>query len=637
MRNLFTNVAIGVLALLVMAVAYIWIAIKSVDLPGELVLASGSARNVSQYVEMRDGVRLAVDVWFPEDFRAGQQLPTAMRSTRYWRAQPVGFLTRAQIKFGDAEPEDAVSPEIQAFNDAGYAVVLVDVRGSGASFGDRPTEFGREEAEDLGEVAGWIAEQPWSNGRVGTWGVSYEGNTAAMTAAPANPAVTAIAPQYADFDAWSQLLWPGGVFAQGFITDWGELVGYLDDGDICSLAGVNGRSQCTVMKLTSKGVKRVDGSDSERLYEEALAEHNTPDVAQGARDAQYRDASFGESNETVASVSINGYKEGIERSGAAIFSWAGWMDAGTVNGALALFSTFSNPVRLVIGPWSHGGGHHTDPFLTDTAPTEPSNAEQHQMLVHFFDHYVKNDATEAGEGISEIRYYTFNEGWKTTTSWPPEGFTPVRWYFGADGALVRDVPKGRETVDEYTVDYTHTTGSKTRWHTQLGGGDVIYGNRVSEDAKLLTYTSEPLESDIEITGAVEVDLLVASTHEDGAFFAYLEIVAPDGMVRYITEGQLRAIHRQPCDEDPPYPVWGPCHSFHEDDATPLVPGEVARLQFGLFNTSVLVPAGHRIRIALSGHDGSVFDRYPAEGNPVWTVYRDRVRPSGVVIPMKDFQ
>jgi putative CocE/NonD family hydrolase len=637
MRNLFLKITVAVIALLVIAVVYVWVSILSVKLPGESVLATGSNRNTSQYVEMRDGVRLAVDVWFPENIELGQQLPTVMRSTRYWRAQDIGFLTRAQIKFGDADLSDAVSPEIQAFNEAGYAVVLADVRGSGASFGDRPTEFGRGEAEDLGAVAGWIAQQPWSNGRVGTWGVSYEGNTAAMTAAPANPAVTAIAPQYADFDAWSQLLWPGGVFAQGFINDWGELVGYLDAGDICSLAGVTGRSQCTVVKLATKGVKRVDGPDAERLYAEALAEHNTPDVALAARHVEYRDTYFGESTETISSLSINGYKEGIERSGAVIFSWAGWMDGGTVDGALALFSTFSNPVRLVIGPWSHGGGHHTDPFLPDTAPTEPSSAEQHQMLLDFFDHYVKSDASDHGDGIGEIRYYTFNEGWNATTSWPPEGFTSIQWYFGDDGVLTRDAPMERNATDEYAVDFAHTTGDKTRWHTQLGGSDVIYNNRAQQDARLLAYTSERLESDVEITGVVEVDLHVASTHADGAFYAYLEIVDPDGTVRYVTEGQLRAIHRKPCSEDPPYLVWGPCHSFNEADAAPLIPGEVTRLRFGLFNTSVFVPAGHRIRIAFAGHDASVFDRYPGEGDPVWTVYRDRTRSSSATIPIKSRQ
>jgi putative CocE/NonD family hydrolase len=633
MRDILKKAAIVSAVLVTVAVLVIGLLIRSVELPGEVLLADGTTRNVSQYVEMRDGVRLAVDVWLPENHHPGERLPTAMRSTRYWRAQDVGPLTRAQIRFTSTTPSDMMDADVQAFNEAGYAVVLVDVRGTGASFSDRQVEFGREEAEDLGEVAGWIANQTWSNGNVGTWGVSYEGNTAAMAAAPANPAIKAIAPQYADFDAWSQLLYPGGVFVQGFINDWGDAVRLLDAGDVCSLAEVSGFS-CTMVKLATKGVKRVDGSDAEQLYEEALREHQTLDVAAGAALAQYRDAPFGESDETIAGLSIHGYKEGIERSGAAIFSWAGWMDGGTVNGALALFSTFSNPVRLLIGPWSHGGGYHTDPFLTDDAPTDPPRAEQHGMLVDFFDNYLKESSTESAEGVGEIRYFTFNDGWKTTPSWPPGGFTATGWFFGEAGTLVRHTPTSSEAADEYEVDFTYTTGEQTRWHTQLGGGDVVYGDRAAQDAKLLTYTTEPMVTDVEITGTVEVDLHVASTHEDGAFFAYLELVDPDGTVRYVTEGQLRALHRKPCEVEPPYPLWGPCHSFSEEDAQPLVPGEPALVRFGLFNTSVLVPAGHRIRIALAGHDGSVFARYPTEGDPTWTVFRDRLRPSGVTIPMK---
>ncbi len=633
MGSTLKKVGIGIAVVVIVALIALWLSIRSVELPGEVLLPNGTARNVAQYVEMRDGVRLAVDVWLPENYQSGDRLPTAMRSTRYWRAQDTGLLMRAQIRFTSLSPQDMMDRSVQAFNEAGYAVVLVDVRGSGASFGDRPTEFGREEAADLGEVAGWIADQSWSNGNVGTWGVSYEGNTAAMAAAPAHPAIKAIAPQYADFDAWSQLLYPGGVFVRGFISDWGSAVRLLDAGDICSLAEVTGLS-CKMVRLATKGVKRVDGSDAERLYEAALLEHKTPDVAAGAELAQYRDAPFGESGETIAGLSVHGYREGIERSGAAIFSWAGWMDGGTVNGALALFTTFSNPVRLVIGPWSHGGGHHTDPFLAHDAPTEPSSLEQHGRLVEFFDHYLKEGSTNPAEGVGEIRYFTFNDGWKTTTSWPPDGLTPTRWYFGEEGTLVREPPRSREASDEYTVDFTHTTGAQTRWHTQLGGGDVIYGSRAEQDRKLLTYTSEPLDKDVEITGTVEVDLHVASTHADGAFFAYLEIVDPDGTVRYLTEGQLRAIHRKPCVTDPPYPLWGPCHSYNEADALPLVPGEPTLIQFGLFNTSVLVPSGHRVRIALAGHDGSVFDRYPAQGDPTWTVFRDHPRASGVSIPMR---
>jgi hypothetical protein len=163
--------------------------------------------------------------------------------------------------------------------------------------------------------------------------------------------------------------------------------------------------------------------------------------------------------------------------------------------------------------------------------------------------------------------------------------------------------------------------------------DVVYPDRAEEDAKLLTYTSAPLETDVEITGSPIVTLYVASTETDGAFHVYLEDVAPDGRVTYITEGILRAIHRQVSEEEPLYEGSGPHRSFKRADAEPLVPGEVAEIRFNLYATSVLIKKGHRIRIAIAGHDGSMFARYPAEGTPVLTVQRNSVYPSHVELPM----
>lgn len=620
----------GILVVTVLIVAGVLVRYATVELPGEVTLPNGQLRNTALLVPVRDGTRLALDVWLPPGYTGEEPLPTAMRATRYWRAPDIGPLQRLLIGFGQQDADETVPGVVRAFNEAGYAVVLVDVRGSGASFGQRPTEFGREEALDLGDIAGWVAEQPWSNGRVGTWGVSYEGNTAAMAAVAGNPAIAAIAPQYADFDAHAQLLWPGGVFAGGFIRDWGTLVAALDRNDICALAEVEGFA-CRVVRLATSGVKPVDDGGAE--LREAVAGHRTPDVGAGAAELEFKDDAWGESGATVTELSIHGYQPEIERSGVPIYSWAGWQDAGTADGALSLFSTFSNPVRLSIGPWSHGGGFNTDPFLPDDAPTDPPSSEQFEMLVGFFDHYVRDGAAAPGEGVGEISYYTFGEGWKTTERWPPTGFERRRWYFGPERALLPAPPTGPGT-DSHTVDFTHTTGTRTRWHTQLGGNDVVYGDRAGADAALLVFTSEPLASAVEITGTVEVDLHVASTHEDGAFFAYLEVVDPDGVVRYVTEGQLRALHRAACETEPSYPSWGPCHSFERARAEPLIPGEVARVRFGMFATSVLVPAGHRIRISLAGHDASVFDRYPATGEPTWTVHRGGDRSSGVVIPMR---
>jgi uncharacterized protein len=126
---------------------------------------------------------------------------------------------------------------------------------------------------------------------------------------------------------------------------------------------------------------------------------------------------------------------------------------------------------------------------------------------------------------------------------------------------------------------------------------------------------------------------LASTESDGAVFAYLEDVAPDGSVTSVTEGQLRLLHREPCSEPAVFNVYGPCHSFRAEDTRPMPLGELQEVTIGLHPTSVLLRAGHSIRVALAGHDASTFARTPASGAPVWSVAHDPEHPSRIELPV----
>jgi hypothetical protein len=162
---------------------------------------------------------------------------------------------------------------------------------------------------------------------------------------------------------------------------------------------------------------------------------------------------------------------------------------------------------------------------------------------------------------------------------------------------------------------------------------VLYPDRAEADRRLLTYTSAPLEADMEITGYPVVMLYVTSTADDGAFFFYLEDVAPDGTVYYLTEGMLRAIHRKISTDPPPYVQLVPYHSFKRADVLPLVPGEMAEISFGLLPISALIRAGHRLRMAIAGADKDLFPRVPASGTPTITVQRSRVYASFIELPV----
>jgi hypothetical protein len=315
--------------------------------------------------------------------------------------------------------------------------------------------------------------------------------------------------------------------------------------------------------------------------------------------------------------------------------WAGWLDGGGGKDALTRYKNFSNPQIVVIGPLSHGGGFNVDPFAPKHTPPEPTLDEQLKIEADFFDQTLRPDDPKPIE--SSIRYYTMGEGrWHTTTTWPPQGPSKEkRLYFAAHNALTSEAPLSGNANDSYTVDFTASTGKQSIWATGYGGGDVVYPDRANEDKKLLVYDSPPLESDVEITGSPVLNLDMASTTTDGAVHAYLEDVSPKGRVTYIDEGMLRLIDRK--EVDPrilPYIPLGPAHSFLRKDAAPMIPGEPAKLSFALYPTSVLLRKGHRIRIALAGADADVFHRYPADGTPTWTVYRETRRASFIELPVR---
>ena len=160
----------------------------------------GKFYRTSQYLTMRDGVKLAVDVYLPDGLKPGHTIPTLLHQTRYWRAIEYRWLVSA---FKDDGPRGLIGSYAKRFLQQGYAWVDVDVRGSGASFGTRPIAYSPAEIKDGAEIVDWIIAQPWSNGNVGAMGISYSGGTAEMLLINQHPAVKAVAPMYSGFDLYS--------------------------------------------------------------------------------------------------------------------------------------------------------------------------------------------------------------------------------------------------------------------------------------------------------------------------------------------------------------------------------------------------------------------------------------------------
>jgi putative CocE/NonD family hydrolase len=539
------------------------------------------------YLPMRDGVKIAVTLVLPKDLPADQKIPAIMSMTRYWRARQGG------------EPNAFIPAH-------GYAMVFVDARGTGASFGVWRAPFSQDEVKDYNEVANWIVTQPWSNGNIGAMGNSYTGNTALWLASTMNPAIKAVIPRHYEFDLYNETPYPGGILTDWMVKTWNDGNRQLD---------------------TNPGVQLVDEDTDQKLYQEATKRRGeNMDVYSAALKTTFRDDStFGA---TLDELSLHHYSVQIEKSGVAINDWGGWFDACTPEAIIKTFLTLKNYQRAVIGPWNHGASQNASPYLTP--------ASQRVMLTYewlrFFDHYLKGIDTGL-DTQKRLFYFTIGEErWKATDTWPIAGTQTTRWYFNENNSLTTKAPDSKSTEDRYAINFEATTGAKNRWHTQVGG-EVVYPDRVEEDKKLLTYTSAPLEADVEITGHPIVSLFVTSTHTDGAFFVYLEDVDENGKVTYLTEGELRALHRRISSAPSPTKLPIPYHTFLKKDALPLVPGQVAELKFGLQPVSVLVKKGHRLRVAIAGHDKDTFLRIPAEGTPTIGMQRNGRALSMIELPI----
>ena len=566
------------------------------------MIVDTSRRLQSLYVPVGDGVRLAVDVWLPVERTAvGGRVGTVMRVTRYHRAEAL----RAP---GPEADTNAAAGEL--FTSAGFALVVVDARGTGASFGWRAGELSEREIGDYGELIDWIAAQPWSNGRVGVYGTSYEGQAAELMAGLGNAHLVAVAALFSPHDPYRELFYPGGCCTGSRYARWMYQC-QLEDGvrgALGRLAAITGQPAETIG--LPPPVKPVDGPDGPALLEAAIAEHQSNTDVNALLDrVPFRDDRVAGLDWEATAPAACG--PAINASGVPLLIRAGWLDGGFAAGALARFATQTNQQQVEIGPWGHGGGSFADSLRpSGAAQHEPlSPGSQDRRLVAFFATYLERRAEPAGPRT--LMFATLGTGaCETVTSWPPAGSGTQRWYLGAMADLTPAAGPA-ETVT-HRVDVTASSGATSRWLAIDLGRAPAYPDREQADASLLTFTSGPLPAAIHILGFPVVTLRLATSGTDGAVYVYLEVVDPDGDIRYLSEGCLRFLHRRTRRPAEPTRLGVP-RSFARSDALGVVPGHPMGLTVQLLPVSAVVPAGHRIRVAIAGHDAASFTRYgPAE-------------------------
>jgi uncharacterized protein len=553
----------------------------------------------SLYLTMSDGTKIATDVYLPRGVHRGERLPAVLRQIRYYRAIAIRW------PFNIWADERAPILE-RVVADNRYAAVVTDVRGSGASFGHREQEWSPREVRDGSEIVDWIVAQPWSNGKIGTVGGSYDGTAASFLIAAGNPAVKAGILMFCLFDAYTDVSFPGGVNLRWFTDNWGKSLHVLDSNTMGDY--LHGR----LVKFAFLGVKPVDADAAEVQLRAAIAEHRKNyDASAFARDVAFRDEPWrdGLRMDRLSPLSLIAAERRLR---VPIYNVSGWFDGAYQHAAVKRFVNAPFPGnRLLIGPWDHGARNQIDPYHKGEAFDLPAE------MLRFFDYYLKGKANGI-EAQPPVRYYTMAEGrWHFANTWPPSGDDDRALYFGPQRTLT--TAPHASGADLYRVDLTATTGIYARWNSlsSAGTGRTGYFDRNAQDKKLLVYQTPPLKAGATVTGNPVITLRVRSSAPDTQFFAYLEDVNPNGHVDYVTEGQLRSIHRR-ITSTPLYADVIPQHSYKRADSSPLPVNEAVTVTFDLLPTSWLFRAGHSIRIALAGADANHFVLPPTAAT--WHIY-----------------
>ena len=553
-----------------------------------------------QKVEMSDGVLLSVKLTLPVDAEGKvveTPLPVLLTQTGYNKSIP-------------AIP--AVNPFLVRH---GYAHLSVDVRGTGLSGGDWEA-FSEREQQDYREIMDWIVAQPWSNGRVGTWGASFMGITQLFTAAhqhPAHQAVFAIVPMG---DAYRDIVFSGGQVNVGFIPLWMGLV--------TALGAIPAEPQLDSLPIVLDHVL------------DAVLNFQVPVIAQAALgvNGQNYDSEFWRTRSPI---------EQADRIRIPTFIVGGLRDIFQ-RGEPMLYEAIKDQAttKLLIGPWTHVGAAFGQGLPRDGVPALDD------IALRWFDRYLK-DLPNGAERLPNVtQYLTGEERYVTAGDWPHPKLSPERWYLRGDRTLSREAPAEGEKGNTALQNPLNglCSASTAQWTAGLLGLVPLpctnSDNRINELPVLgeITYTTEVMDQDYYFNGPIQADLFISSTMPDASVVVRVTDVAPNGRSTELTNGILTASLRQ-VDQARSRFIEGvmiqPWHPYTAESREEVGIGNVVPLAVEVFPTSAVIKQGHRLRITVGASD------FPHGLPPVTdlldqilgflTVKSEAQYPSSVVLPM----
>lgn len=488
------------------------------------------------FIPVTDGLRLAARIWRPKGSDK-VPVPAILEYIPYRK------------RFGTAVRDAHTHPYLAGH---GYACVRLDIRGSGESDGVLTDEYLQSELDDGVAALHWIADQPWCDGNIGMMGISWGGFNGLQIAALQPEPLKAVVTMSSTDDRYSDDIHHMGGCLLGDNLSWASVMfSYNTMPPDPALVGERWREMW---------LQRLDGSG---LWLKTWLQHQR-------REAYWRHGSV---REDYSAIKV------------PVFAVSGWAD-GYTNSVFRLMENLDVPRKGLVGPWGHIYPHFGRPgpaidFLSE--------------LLRWWDRWLKGldtgverDPTICAwmqDSAPPTPEYDMRPGrWVGETSWPSSGVTPERFIL-AEGRTLRpatSAPPRAEDAVELNVQSPVTLGLLSgKWCSYANGPDLA-GDQRGDDGGALVFQTAPLQEDIELLGAPEVELELASDRPVAMVAVRLSDMRPDHQVTRITYGMLNLTHRDSRDHP------------HE-----MEPGRFYRVRVPLCYAAQRVPKGHRVRLSVS--------------------------------------
>lgn len=581
-------------------------------------------------VPMRDGVRLATDVYRPN---TNEPVPIIFSRT------PYNFNSYRDRKLNTRSMRSAW----QAVK-RGYAYVVQNERGRFFSEGEwdilgPPTTDGYD-------ALTWMAEQPWSNGKVGTVGCSSTAEWQMAVAALDHPAHAALVPM--GFGAgvgrvgefYEQGNWYRGGAQQMLFTAW--LYGNQNNQRPMFPRDMSRKDIIRVSRYfdLAPEMPRVDWS--KKLWHLPLV-----DIMKNVEGPKgiYEDMIKRTPNDPAW------YKGGLYHDdmpfGVPSIWFMSWYDV-SIGPNLALFNhvrknakdpEVANNQFAVIAPTTHCGYFRTqNPTIVGERDLGDARFDYNGLIYDWFDYWLKGEKNGVTKRTPKVQYYTMGlNKWQSSSTWPPEGAEMVTYYLesgghanslSGDGRLTTK-PGSKDNTDSFTYDPADPVPS-------YGGNVCCTGNAIRGGAfdqremearnEILVYTTEPLKTGVEVSGTIEITLYVSSDVKDTDFTVKLLDVYPDGSAYNLDETIQRVRYREGYDKK-----------------VLMEEGKIYKLEVSPMSTSNYFAKGHSIRIEVTSSNFPRFTRNLNTGGNNWdetegvvahnSVHHSSTYPSQIRLPV----